>query len=71
MRHRVVCLAAIAALFLTVSAAVGQRRAHRPPPTVARARAMFAEAREAWVALLALDVQPADANGAVRGWDRR
>lgn len=38
--------------------------------TIARARALFEEMQSAWSALRALDVRPADANGAVAGWDR-
>lgn len=68
-------LVAIAAFVLAASDVHAQRFRFRHrvprPPTVARARVMFAEAREAWNALRALDVQPADANGAVRAWDQR
>lgn len=64
-------LALVGLVFLVVvatSVAGAQRRSARI--SVARSRTLFDSMDSAWRELRALDVQPADANGAVAAWDR-
>lgn len=70
-RSQVIALA-LGVVFLGVVAGPSGGAAQRRSPqiTTSQARSYFDEMERAWRELLALDVQPADANGAVARWDR-
>lgn len=65
----VLAVAALVALGLGAAPVVAQRHRRVAIPSRAIVDRHFERARDAWSALLAVEVQAGDANGAVRAWD--